>query len=130
MIPCEKNASKLRPDYDNNRARVASADHRGNQEDRGAAGVGFRGQILSASSQGNDFRICCMVHSSVGCSVTPKCTTRRRSCDSTTKTNRTRNVAVGTVKKSIAAICARCRTELWRETGTWRELIGGTLQPC
>src|SRR6266550_8303332 len=35
----------------------------------------------------------------------PKCTTRRRSCDSTTKTNRTRKVAVGTVKKSMAAVC-------------------------
>jgi len=35
----------------------------------------------------------------VGCSVTPKCTTRRRSCDRATKTNRIRKVAVGTVKK-------------------------------
>src|ERR1700680_2352020 len=34
-----------------------------------------------------------LVHSCVGCSVTPKCTTRPRSCDSTTKTNRTRKVA-------------------------------------
>src|SRR5438445_2563713 len=42
-----------------------------------------------------------------GYSVTPKCTTRRRSCDSATKTNRTRKVAVGTVKKSMATVCAR-----------------------
>ena len=42
-----------------------------------------------------------------GCSVTPKCSNRRRSCASTTTTNSTRKVAVGTVKKSMAAVCAR-----------------------
>jgi hypothetical protein len=51
-----------------------------------------------ASSQGNASRICCMVHSCVGCSVTPKCRTRRRSCASATKTNRTRKVAIGSEK--------------------------------
>ena len=39
--------------------------------------------------------------------VTPKCTTRRRSCERITRTNRTRKVAVGTVKKSMATVCAR-----------------------
>ena len=60
-----------------------------------------------AWSHGNASRICCAVHSSVGCSVTLKlkCTTRRRSWERTTKTNRTRNKAVGTIKKSIDAIC-------------------------
>src|SRR5438445_7254147 len=42
------------------------------------------------------------VHSAVGCSVTLKCTSRRRLWVSTTSTNRTRKVAVGTVKKSNA----------------------------
>jgi len=58
-----------------------------------------RSTYRGAWSQGNASRICCMVHSCVGCSVTPKCTTRRRSCDRATKTNRIRKVAVGTVKK-------------------------------
>src|SRR5437899_4712015 len=42
------------------------------------------------------------VHSAVGCSVTLKCTSRRRLWVSTMSTNRTRKVAVGTVKKSNA----------------------------
>jgi hypothetical protein len=37
--------------------------------------------------------------------ITLKCVTRRRSCDKTMKTNSTRKVAVGTMKKSIEAIC-------------------------
>src|SRR5205809_3501192 len=45
---------------------------------------------------------CRAVQPAVGCSVTLKCTSRRRSWFSTTSTNRTRNVAVGTVKKSNA----------------------------
>ena len=45
--------------------------------------------------------ICCAVHSAVGCSVTLKCSTRRRSCASTTNTNNTLNCSVGTVKKSM-----------------------------
>ena len=60
-------------------------------------------QYRGAWSHGNASRICCAVHSSVGCSVTLKCTTRRRSWERTTKTNSTRTV--GTVKKSIDAIC-------------------------
>ena len=44
------------------------------------------------------------VHSAVGCSVTLKWMTRRRSWLSTMKQNSTRNVTVGTVKKSMAAI--------------------------
>src|SRR5207302_926361 len=47
-----------------------------------------RSTYRRAWSQGNASRICCLVHSSVGCSVTPKCTTRRRSCHSTTKAAR------------------------------------------
>jgi hypothetical protein len=42
--------------------------------------------------------------SAVECSVTLKCTSRRRLWVSTTSTNRTRKVAVGTVKKSNAEI--------------------------
>jgi hypothetical protein len=37
--------------------------------------------------------------------ITLKCVTRRRSCDKTMKTNSTRKVAVGTMEKSIEAIC-------------------------
>jgi len=46
---------------------------------------------------------CCAVHSAVGREVTPKWTSRRRLCDSTTKTKSNRNVAVGTTKKSVEA---------------------------
>src|SRR5207245_1421510 len=42
------------------------------------------------------------VHSAVGCSVTLRCTSRRRLWVSITSTNRTRKVAVDTVKKSNA----------------------------
>src|SRR5881628_2311219 len=45
---------------------------------------------------------CRAVHSAVGCSVTLKCTSRRRPWLNTTSTNSTRKVAVGTVKKSNA----------------------------
>src|SRR3989441_6106199 len=58
---------------------------------------------------------CRAVHSAVGCSVTLKCTSRRRRWLSTTSTKRTRKVAVGTVKKSdrpqdrerLPALCDR-----------------------
>ena len=40
-----------------------------------------------------------------GWSVTAMCTTRRRSCATITSTNRSLHVAVGTTKKSAAAIC-------------------------
>src|SRR5205814_1438100 len=45
---------------------------------------------------------CRAVHSAVGCSVTLKCTSRRRRWLSTISTKSTRKVAVGTVKKSNA----------------------------
>src|SRR2546425_11836599 len=48
------------------------------------------------------------VHSAVGCSVTLRCTSRRLLWVSITSTNRTRKVAVGTVKKSNAI-----RSEAW-----------------
>jgi hypothetical protein len=50
---------------------------------------------------GNAATICCAVQTAVGCSVTLKWTTRRRWWASTTRTNRTRKRAVGTVKKSM-----------------------------
>src|SRR5215467_6512301 len=43
----------------------------------------------------------CAVQAAVGCSVTLKCNTRRRSCANTMNTYSTRKVAVGTVRKSI-----------------------------
>ena len=66
--------------------------------------ISIPNQILRAS-HGNASRICCAVHSSRGRSVTLKCITRRRSCDKAMKTNSMRQVAVGTIKKSIEAIC-------------------------
>src|SRR6516162_3044968 len=42
---------------------------------------------------------------------------RRRSCERMTRTNRTRKVAVGTVKKSIDAHCDRCVRRKVRQVG-------------
>src|SRR6516225_7230351 len=66
---------------------------------------------------GKASRICCRVHAAVGWSVTFTWTTRRRSWDRMTRTNRTRKVAVGTVKKSIDAHCARCVRRKVRHVG-------------
>src|SRR5438874_4926584 len=62
---------------------------------------------LGAVSFGKALTICCAVHFALGFAVTLKCTTRRRSEDRTTNTKSTRNVAVGTTKKSIAAMPSR-----------------------
>ena len=48
-----------------------------------------------------------MTQSAVGCWVTLKCRILRRSCSMTKKQYKTRNVAVGTVKKSKATIASR-----------------------
>src|ERR1039458_4321851 len=48
--------------------------------------------------------ICCATHSDVGCSVTPKRSTFLRWCSTTRNTKSTRNLTVGTVKKSVATI--------------------------
>src|SRR2546422_765350 len=53
-----------------------------------------------ASSSPHASISCRPVQSAVGCSVTLKCTSRRRPWLSTTSANRTRKVAVDTVKKS------------------------------
>src|SRR3569833_1199808 len=58
----------------------------------------------AASRSANASTICCAVQAPVGCSVTLKCSTLRRSCSSTIKTNNTLMVIVGTVKKSIDTI--------------------------
>jgi hypothetical protein len=57
-----------------------------------------------AVSHGHASRICCAVQAAVGCAVTLRWTMRRQSWDSTTNTNSTLKVAVGTVKKSTEAI--------------------------
>ena len=54
-----------------------------------------------AESSGKASTNCWPVHCADGPSVTLKCTMRRRSCSSTRNTYRTRNVAVGTTKKSM-----------------------------
>jgi hypothetical protein len=56
-----------------------------------------------AISHGHTLRSCWAVHPAVGCALTFMWTMRRRSCDSRTNTNKTRNVAVGSLKKSINA---------------------------
>ena len=53
-------------------------------------------------SSGKACSNCRAVHSALGFAVTLKCSTRRRSWASTRNPNSTPNVAVGTVKKSIA----------------------------
>ena len=62
-------------------------------------------RYFGASSHGNASRSCWAVHAAVGWSVTAMCTTRRRSCARITSTNKRRQVAVGTTKKSAAASC-------------------------
>src|SRR2546425_1030339 len=64
--------------------------------------VSVTDQMPWASSSPHASISCRPVQSEVGCSVTLKCTSRRRPWFSTTSTNRTRKVAVGTVKKSDA----------------------------
>ena len=59
--------------------------------------IKYRGAAPSEKAS----RICWAVHSAVGCSVTLKCTKRRRSCARTTNTNNTLNCTVDTVKKSM-----------------------------
>src|ERR1700690_2036183 len=63
-----------------------------------------RSRYLGAISNGNAFTSCGPVQPADGLSETAKGTTFRRSCARTTKTNNTRNVAVGIVKKSMATI--------------------------
>jgi len=58
-----------------------------------------------ASFHGNASRSFWAVQAAVGWSVTATCRTRRRWCARITSTNRSRHVAVGTTKKSAAAIC-------------------------
>jgi hypothetical protein len=52
--------------------------------------------------------ICWAAHAAYGCAVTLTWRTRRRSSDSTKNTYSTWNVTVGTVRKSIAIVPARC----------------------
>src|SRR5215471_797169 len=60
---------------------------------------------FGAVAKGKASRTCRAVHSAVGCAVTLKCTSRRRSCWMTIKTKRTWKSAVGTVKKSMETSC-------------------------
>src|SRR4029453_1453971 len=59
-----------------------------------------RRRSRGAVSHGNASTSCWAVHRAVGASVTLTWTTRRRLCARTTKTNKTLNSTVGTVKKS------------------------------
>jgi len=60
-----------------------------------------------AASNGKACRNCCTIYLLVGCSVTLTCKIRRRSWLITKKQYSTRNVIVGTVKKSMAAMTSR-----------------------
>ena len=71
------------------------------------------GYLPRALSNPSDLT-CWAVHWAVGLSVTLMWTTRRRSCATTTKTNKTLNTTVGTVKKS---------TETRLPTWSWHALI-------
>ena len=86
-------------------------------EVRSVDAVAISQQIASAMRSGKASRICCRVHAAVGWSVTFTWITRRRSCDRMRKTNSTRKVAVGTVKKSIDAHCDRCVRRNVRQVG-------------
>src|SRR6266568_961840 len=60
-----------------------------------------------AESNGKASRSCCATHAAVGNAVTAQRTTSRRPWRTTRNTCRTRNSAVGTEKKSMAAIPSR-----------------------
>ena len=60
-----------------------------------------------AASKGNASRSCCTTHGAVGLSVTLQCKISRRECLIANQTYRTRKVAVGTAKKSMATITSR-----------------------
>src|SRR5437588_9972873 len=64
--------------------------------------VSVPNQIPGPSSSAHASSSWRAVHSAVGCSVTLKCTSRRRLWVRITSTNNTRKVAVGTVNKSNA----------------------------
>jgi hypothetical protein len=55
-------------------------------------------------SSGKASRSCCRVHVDVGCGVTLTCRMRRRSWARTTRTKRSRQVSVGTAKRSMATV--------------------------
>ena len=62
---------------------------------------------LGTVSNGNASRSCWTTQAAVGLAVTPNHATSRRRWPRTTRTWRTRKVAVGTVKKSMAAMAWR-----------------------
>src|SRR3954454_23990524 len=61
-------------------------------------------EVMRSLSVANASTIWCAVQAPVGCSVTLKCSTLRRSCSKTINTNSILMVIVGTVKKSIDTI--------------------------
>ena len=63
----------------------------------------WRRQCAVACSQ-KGLRSCWRAHAEVGWRVTLRCRSRRRSWARTTNTNKTRQVSVGTAKKSIATV--------------------------
>ena len=76
----------------------------------GAAERGVEGSFVVMQQEprrdfpGNASRSRCRIHLEVGCRVTLMCRMRRRSCARTTRTKRSRQVIVGTTKKSTATI--------------------------
>jgi len=71
--------------------------------------VAVSDQVLRCTIFGKRFPNLLNSPNAVGCSVTLKCTRRRRRCANTTSTKRTRKVAVGTVKKSMETSSPTCR---------------------
>ena len=78
-----------------------------------------------ASSKGNASRSCCTTHGAVGLSVTLQCTISRRECLIANQTYRTRKVAVGTVKKSMATITSR-----WFRRNVSQLCLRSGQRPC
>ena len=76
-------------------------------------------------SSGMDSRSCWRVHADEGCRVTLMCTMRRRSWARTTKTNRIRQVSVGTIRAGTGTDCA-CRSG--RAAPSARRLVPAALR--
>src|SRR3990172_3401101 len=66
-----------------------------------------RSRNLGAVSNGKAWTTCCAVHCADGLEVTLKYTTRLRSCETMTSTDRMRKVAVTTTKKSMPTVQSR-----------------------
>jgi hypothetical protein len=70
-------------------------------------GIIIQDRVAVQQDSGNASLSCCTIQGPVGCSVTLKWRILRRSCSMMKKQYKTRNVRVGTVKKSMAVMTSR-----------------------